>query len=424
MFTKYEYGRIGEQCYREKLDNGLSLVVVPKKDFNRSLAFLSVNYGGADRRYKLNGQWIDTPSGVAHFLEHKAFELEGGEDAMTAMTKRGANVNAFTSSEMTAYHFDCIDGFFDNLETLIGFVTQPHFTEESVEREKGIIAQEIKMSEDDPDHVVYYGLLRGLFKKHPIKDPVVGTAESISEITAELLRSCHSSFYVPSNMTLVTVGDRDPIEVRDRAERLFSKNYSEAPAREAYKEKQEPAKKLVSSDMEVSERLFLAGAKTKSNLKGEEAVRFNLTAALSLNALLSEASPLYSELYSEGLVNETFSYDFESANGVSFFSFGGEAERAEEVVDRVIKEAERLSGGIDRAYFARRKKAAAGDELRALNSFDNLAYNLALGASGGYDYFNAASIMKDISEEDVCGFLKTWLTPERLTLSVINRKER
>lgn len=424
MFTKYEYGRIGELCYREKLDNGLSLIVVPKKDFNRSLAFLAVNYGGADRKYKLGGEWIDTPAGAAHFLEHKAFELDGGEDAMTVMTKRGANVNAFTSSEMTAYHFDCVDGFFDNLDSLVDFVTHPRFTEESVEREKGIIGQEIKMSEDDPDHAVYYGLLRGLFKKHPIKDPVVGTQESISGITAELLRSCHSAFYVPSNMTLAVIGDRDPIEVREHAERLFIKMNSEVPVRDIPREKPEPAKKLISAEMEVSERLFLAGAKTESGLKGADAVRFNLTAALSLNTLMSEASPLYSELYSEGLINDTFSYDFESANGISFISFGGEAENAEKVVERILREAERLSGGIDRAYFARRKKAALGDELRALNSFDNLAYNLALGAAGGYDYFDAATLLKDISEEDVCGFLKTWLAGDRLSLSVINRKER
>ena len=167
MFNKYEYGRIGEQCWRERLDNGLRLIVVPKKDHNRSLAFLAVHYGGADRSFKQGGEWTNTPAGVAHFLEHKAFELEGGVDAMTVMTKRGANVNAFTSSDMTAYHFDCVTGFYENLETLVGFVTNPAFTKESVEREKGIIAQEIKMGEDDPDHAVYYGLLRGLFKKHP-----------------------------------------------------------------------------------------------------------------------------------------------------------------------------------------------------------------------------------------------------------------
>ena len=424
MFNKYEYGRIGEQCWRERLDNGLRLIVVPKKEYNRSLAFLAVHYGGADRRFKKGGEWTDTPAGVAHFLEHKAFELEGGEDAMTVMTRRGANVNAFTSSEMTAYHFDCVSDFYENLETLVGFVTRPGFTKESVEREKGIIAQEIKMSEDDPDHAVYYGLLKGLFKKHPIREPVVGTVESISGITDELLRTCHSAFYVPENMTLVTVGDLDPISVRKEAERLFPRCYRMSPEREKVREKLEPAKKRVTAKMEVAETIFLAGAKTDSPSGGADGVRAELVAALSLNTLLSEASPLYSELYSEGLINETFSYDFERPNGVSFLSFGGETARPDEVTERVLAEAKRLAdGGIDEKYFARRKKAAMGDELRALNSFDNIAYNLALGAAGGYDYFETAPVLKDVTADEVRDFLKTWLTGERLSVSVVQRKE-
>ena len=167
------------------------------------------------------------------------------------------------------------------------------------------------MSEDDPDHAVYYGLLKGLFKKHPIREPVVGTVESISGITDELLRTCHSAFYVPENMTLVTVGDLDPISVRKEAERFFPRGYRMSPEREKVREKLEPAKKRVTAKMEVAETIFLAGAKTDSPSGGADGVRAELVAALSLNTLLSEASPLYSELYSEGLINETFSYDFE-----------------------------------------------------------------------------------------------------------------
>ena len=176
--------------------------------------------------------------------------------------------------------------------------------------------------------------------------------------------------------------------------------------------------------MEVAETIFLAGAKTDSPSGGADGVRAELVAALSLNTLLSEASPLYSELYSEGLINETFSYDFERSNGVSFLSFGGETARPDEVTERVLAEAKRLAdGGIDEKYFARRKKAAMGDELRALNSFDNIAYNLALGAAGGYDYFETAPVLKDVTADEVRDFLKTWLTGERLSVSVVQRKE-
>ena len=273
MFTKREYGRIGELAFYDTLESGLRLIVVPKRDFRRSLAFLAVNYGGADRRFRLGGNEYETPAGVAHFLEHKTFETEDGSDAMSIMGARGANVNAFTASDMTAYHFDCVEGFQHNLETLLSFVSKPHFTDESVEREKAIIAQEIKMGEDDPDHRIYYNLLRSLYRHHPLRDPVVGTAESISGTDAELLRFCHSSFYVPANMCLVVVGDQDPIRVRTAAERILPKERIEPPeVIHGPIEGEKPYKARKSEKMDVAETMFLAGIKTGAAKTSEDEI--------------------------------------------------------------------------------------------------------------------------------------------------------
>ena len=183
---RYDYPAIGETLYCDTLRSGLRLQVVTKPGYARSHAMLAVNYGGADRRFLLKGKRRDTPMGVAHYLEHKMFAMPEG-DAMFTMAASGAQPNAFTSAWMTAYYFDTTEEFETNLRTLLRFVSTPYFPEESVEKERGIIGQEIAMTEDDPDFVSYTELLRSLYAHHPLRDPVVGTAESIQAITPKVL---------------------------------------------------------------------------------------------------------------------------------------------------------------------------------------------------------------------------------------------
>jgi len=207
-----DHMQINEQVYSGALPNGLSVFVIPKPGFHKKYAFFATDYGGVDRRFKLSDSWIDTPAGVAHFLEHKMFDTEDG-NALELLSANGASPNAYTSTDITAYHFECIDKFYENLETLLSFVSVPYFTPDSVEKEKGIIAQEILMIEDDPDYCLYYGLLRSLFKSNPVRDSVAGTVESIVKITSDTLYDCHKTFYAPSNMALCVVGDVDPMMV-------------------------------------------------------------------------------------------------------------------------------------------------------------------------------------------------------------------
>ena len=216
-----EYPDICEQVYQSELQNGLTLFVIPKRGYHKRFALFASDYGGADRRFKLDGEWTDTPEGVAHFLEHKMFDMEDG-DALTKLSVNGANANAYTSTDITAYHFDCIDMFTENLEILLKFVSTPLFTPESVAKEQGIITQEINMSDDDPDYCLYYGLMQSLFRSNPQRDPVAGTAESISRITAETLFNCHKAFYHPSNMVLCVAGDVEPSQIADIADKTNS----------------------------------------------------------------------------------------------------------------------------------------------------------------------------------------------------------
>ena len=255
------YDKIGEQLYSEKLENGLTIYVMPKKDFNKSYAFFATDYGGADRRFFLSGKWLDTPAGVAHFLEHKMFDTPDG-NALSRLSANGASPNAYTSTDITAYYFESIEKFEENLEILLDFVSVPYFTEESVQKEQGIIGQEIRMTEDDPNYVVYYGLMKALFAHHPLRDSVAGTVESIAEISAETLYNCHKVFYNPSNMVLCVAGDVDPEKIVDVARRVLPKEPGEVPLRDyGPEESLLPVEAYAEKKMEVGLPLFLGGCK-------------------------------------------------------------------------------------------------------------------------------------------------------------------
>ncbi len=208
MNTK-EYTRIGETVFSARLDNGLHIYVDVKPEFSKSFAFFATNYGGMDMRFQLNGAWHDTPAGVAHFLEHKTFDTKDG-NALQDLAANGASPNAFTTSDITGYYFESTEKFDENLKILLSFVSEPYYTPESVAKEQGIIGQEIRMMEDDPENQVYYGMLEGLYAHHPVRTSVAGTIESIADITADTLNPCHAAFYNPGNMILCVAATWTP----------------------------------------------------------------------------------------------------------------------------------------------------------------------------------------------------------------------
>ena len=215
-----EYPRLGEKVFRRRLANGLEVVVVNKPFHAKRYAFFAVRYGGMDLRFRLNGQWQDTPAGIAHYLEHKMFDTEEG-NALQELAKNGAHDNAFTSNAITAYYVECTEKFYENLRILLSFVSVPYFTQESVDKEQGIIAQEIRMIEDDPDWRVYANLMECLYRSSPARIPVAGSVKSIRQITPQTLYDCHKAFYTPANMVLVCVGDMDPEKVAAEAEAIL-----------------------------------------------------------------------------------------------------------------------------------------------------------------------------------------------------------
>ena len=418
--VKSEYPRIGETVLSETLPNGLRVRVIPKPGYRRRYAFFATRYGGMDMRFRLGGVWHDTPAGIAHYLEHKMFDTEDG-NALQVLSQNGAEPNAFTANSMTAYYFDCTAHFRENLRILLSFVSVPWFTQESVDKERGIIAQEIRMTEDTPDWRVYKNLLGCLYRENPARVPIAGTVESIQKITPETLYACHRAFYAPSNMLLCVVGDVDPEEVLSLAREVLPKEPGEEIERDyGAAEDAVVFQKRAAQTMEIASPQFLVGFKCPALSGGDELLRQSLIGEMACDILLGDSSPLYMRLYDEGLVNGTFGGDFDQLPGAAYLYAGGECREPERVVQAVMEEADRLGrGGIDEAFYRQIRRANFGASLRALNSFENIAVSMADGCFRSFDPYRFPEVYDTIDKTDVEAFLRENIAEERRAISLL-----
>ena len=417
------YERIGEAVCRETLPNGLRINIVPKRDYAKSYAFFATRYGGMDTRFCLNGKWLDTPAGIAHYLEHKMFDTKEG-NALQELAKNGAEPNAFTSNAITGYYFDSTTHFEENLEILLSFVSVPYFTEESVAKEQGIIGQEIRMIEDNPDWRVFMNLMAALYKSHPIRVSVAGSVESISHITADTLYACHKAFYDPANMTLCVAGNVDPEHICDVAREILPKEAGPIALKDyGEKEHGRAARSVIETAMEVSTPIFQLGYKGDVPEKGEGGLKQQLVAELAMEALTGNSSPLYAKLYREGLINQNFSYGYESYPGCSFLYAGGESKDPYAVRKAVADEAARIGReGIDGQLWERLKKGLYGAKVRGLNSFENLCVGQAQAFFAGFDYLRFADLFASVTKKDAEKLIEAWVTEERTALSLVTPK--
>ena len=417
------YERIGESVCREKLANGLQIYVVPKPEHARKYAFFATRYGGMDTRFSLNGQWLDTPAGIAHYLEHKMFDTKEG-NALQRLAQNGAEPNAFTSNAMTGYYFDSTEKFEENLEILLSFVSIPYFTDESVAKEQGIIGQEIRMIEDNPDWQLYTRMMKALYRSHAARESIAGTVESISHITAKTLYDCHRAFYTPSNMVLTVVGNVDPIHVADLARRILPPEGGPVIPRDYGQEPAAVAEKETKMAMEVAMPQFLTGFKCDPAPEGEDYMRLAAIGDMACDILLGDSSPLYQRLYEQGLINTSFGGAFEMMPGVAYLYAGGDSKESRTVAAEILKEARRLSTeGIDEDFYQRVRKAAFGENLRGLNSFENIAVTLTEGYFHGYDPLRFPQVFDTIGKEDIADFLARNITEDRAVLSEITPRD-
>ena len=419
--TRYE--TLGETLYTGQLDSGLLVYAIPKPKFETKYAFFATNYGGADRRFQLEGKWHDSPAGVAHFLEHKLFDTKDG-NALADLAAGGAQPNAFTSAEMTGYYFECTHGFEKNLKTLLDFVSVPYFTEESVAKEQGIIGQEIGMAEDYPAYKVYYNLLRALYGTHPVRDMIVGTVESIAQIQAQTLYDLHRVFYRPSNMVLCVTGDVDPQRVWEIAGEMLSGPLEEVPKKDYGPEDEIPViQARTEAFMPVSQPMFFAGTRVPAKEGGRAYLQSELTGSLAALYLAGRASPLYMRLYSEGLILSDFSCGFFRGQSHAFTEFGGESRDPDRVLEEIKAEVERtLEAGIDQARFTPLKKAYFGKLIRGLDSPESLCYDQAGAHFHGTCALDRLAVLGAITPDDVFQFIQQNLGPDQFALSIVRPK--
>jgi len=411
-----EFPALGEHYFEKTLACGLPVRVIAKPGFARSYAFLAVNFGSIDTRFTAGGVRHTLPDGVAHYLEHKMFDLPDGS-AMDEFARWGGSNNAFTNYTMTAYYVECTEHFSENLRVLLRMVTTPYFTPESVEKERGIIAQEIRMYEDSADSAVFENLFRTMYRAHPARVPIAGTVESIGDITDATLSDAYGAFYHPANMMLCVMGDLEPEEVfRETEAAVPDPGPYAAPARDyGPPEPMTGHEARVEARMEVSMPTFVLGFKCQP-----DGIRQEALGDLAAEMLVGESSALYRRLYEQNKIDSDFSAGLERMKGMSLFEASGDSECPDEVADEIVREAERLCReGLDRTQFDRLKKSALGRRTRELDSFESTCYHMCASYFDGAEYFDYPAIYESLTVEDAEQFLRENVLEKRAAISVI-----
>lgn len=399
------FARLKETLYHERLSNGLNVYVLPKPGFHKLYATFATKYGSIDNHFQVEGKSeTKVPDGIAHFLEHKMFEEPTG-DIFATFASQGASANAFTSFDRTVYLFSATERIKENLTTLIDFVQNPYFTDQNVEKEKGIIGQEINMYRDNPDWRAYFGLIEALYRKHPVSIDIAGTIVSIAQITKETLYECYHTFYHPSNMSLFVVGGVEPEPIMElvRANQAAKTFPPQGEIRRLFEEEPEQVRKeTLVTELPVSLPKCLFGFKEPVRQSGgSEALKREMTTKVALDALLGPSSRLYQDMYDDGLISDQFGHEYNSNSNYAFSAIGGETKSPEELVGRVTVGLERArQNGIDAESFERSKRKKIGGFMRMMNSPEAMANEFTKYAFKDTSLFEVLDAYESVTLED------------------------
>ncbi len=398
-----EYKRIQEKVFCYKHASGLKAFVIPKKGYNKIYSTFATYYGSMHNTFVVPGETKETsvPDGIAHFLEHKLFEQEDGS-VMDKFSQLGSEPNAYTSFTQTVYLFSCTELFDENFRLLVNYVQNPYLTDENVEKEKGIIGQEIKMYEDNADWRVFFNLLDALYVNHPVKIDIAGTVESISKITKDTLYTCYNTFYHPSNMIILTVGDVDPESVFKMVEEGIVTRKDPGEIKRIVRD--EPLyhnKQLVEKKLAVAMPQFQMGIKDKSSRLGYDLLTRKISLEIILSMLMGRSSPLYNQLYTEGLINQNFGMDVNLEEHYGFTCWGGQSQDPVQASHKINEAVLKMQkDGLDKNGFERIKKAHEGSFIRGLNSPENISHEFIPLYFKGVNYFDHTRIYEELTLED------------------------
>lgn len=427
MELKYVKNEVtGEELYFAEHSSGLGIYIVPKKEYSKTFAIFGTRYGSVDSKFTVPGEneITEVPDGIAHYLEHKMFDQPDGSNVFDKFSKYGGNANAFTSFNITAYLFTATDNIEKNLETLMDYVQSPYFTEESVQKEQGIIGQEIRMYDDDGSWRLFFNMLSCLYQNNPVKKDIAGTVESISHITPDYLYKCYNTFYNLSNMAIVVVGNVDAAKIAKVIENGVKKNEPfEEEIKKIYPdEPNEIAKSYVEQSLSVAAPLFMIGFKDiDTGYGGDALLKKNIEVNIILKMLFGRSSKLYKELYEKGLINNTFSFEYTMQPSYAYSAIKGESKDPKAVYDAVIAEIDRISReGLSKEDFERMKKVMWGEFIRSHNDVEDYAVEFIQLLFMDIDYFGADKVYSSVNFEDVQKRFKEHFSANRSALSVIN----
>ncbi|MGX7201649.1 zinc protease [Enterococcus plantarum] len=421
--NKKEYPQINEVLYTEVLENGLTVYLLPKKEYNKTYGLFTTNYGSIDNEFVPIGEsdFVKVPDGIAHFLEHKMFEKEDG-DVFQQFGRQGASANAFTSFTKTSYLFSTTDQVEKNLETLLNFVQEPYFTKETVDKEKGIIGQEIQMYLDDSNWRLFFGTLGNLYPKHPLHIDIAGTVESIDEITAEDLYTCYNTFYHPSNMTLFVVGKMDPEEMMAFIRKNQSvKTFAEAePIKRHFpKETATDIIKESSISMAISRSKVIVGLKGLDEVPtdGKALLKYKTTANLLFQLLFGNTSQNYLTMYNEGLLDDSFGYEFSLDRSFHFADFGGDSDQPEQLAQRIeeILLSADNSPEVTEENLSLLKKKMIGKYFQSLNSLEYIANQFSQSLYGETTLFDTPEVIESVQLADVKRVAQVFINKDGLS---------
>ena len=421
-----ENKNIKEKCYMEKLENGLQVIIIPKKEIQKKYIIWATKFGSIDNTFidSTTGEKVVIPDGVAHFLEHKMFEQKNGVDSLYVLMALGLDANAYTTNDHTAYLFECTDHFYEGLDELMDYVQNPYFTDQNVEKEKGIIGQEIGMYDDDPGWQLYINAMDCLYEKNPIKVDTAGTVETISGINPEMLYKCYNTFYHPSNMVLTVVGDFEPETILAEIKKRLKDNEARGEITRIYpEEKLEINKKYVEKEMEVSLPLFMIGFKDNIKDKYNEVVKRHIAIEIILNMLIGKSSNLYNELYKEGYLLSQPDLEYEFGNEYSHVLIGGQSKDPQKVYEKIAEKIQEMKNNdINVQEFERIKKKIYGDYAVEYNNVADIGRMFTSDYIKGINSFEYMDKFEEIDAEYAKQVLNEIFTGDKMIMSVIKGK--
>ena len=415
----------GEQYTKIVLDSGLTVLCYPVEGYSIAHAVFATDFGSVDRKFTIDGKQYEIPAGTAHFLEHKMFENEDGKDAFELYAQTGASANAFTSFDKTCYIFTASDKIDESLDILLSFVSNPYFTKETVQKEQGIIAQEIKMYDDSAEWRMFFALLSGMYQNSFVKDDIAGTVESIGELTPELLYSCTDAFYNPSNMILSIAGNITEEQVLRACEKagLYDSKINPVLVKILEDEPPDVAKRENVFAMEVAQPLLGLAFKETAILR-EERLKYEFIADILIELIIGETTELYRQLHDEGLINPGFEGDVLSGEGYFSIFFAGETENPDKVQEMLLNEIAKVKKqGVSAEDFEVCKNVLYGECITELESMSSVATNVATAHLKKFNYFNVIDTLASIKLDDVNETCKKWFDTEKMVKVVITPRE-